>query len=207
MSSITDAAKVPTNVDSTDPVHSGYITYVDTIGDYMHVQNVKSPIWAGTEFKKVASAPYTGDTTFLPAYAEPSKGAEGSGITKYTLEGSIESPVYGTHNAREIDIFTYTNDEGRQVLVVRIPASAIPLRVERVGVNADGSVNTDEEFTPYTGTDDAYPLRLVYSVSLNDDVLNANGTLNTAAVSEEYLAAHANNDGVVSSASSRATTV
>ena len=186
---ITEAAKAPTNADSNDPVHSGYITYVDTIGDYMVVGGVKELIWAGTEFESAATSDYTGDTSFLP-------GVGNAEVTKYTFSGLIDSPVYGAHNASEIDIFAYTNTDGNDVLVVRIPASAIPLRVERVGVNSDGSVNTDEQYAQYTGTDDAYPLRLIYSVNLADGVLNADGTINTTVVDASYIQNNLKNGSV-----------
>ena len=180
---ITESAKAPTEIEGGNPAESGYITYVDTLGDYMEVGSVKKLIWAGHSFelKNDGKQLYSGDTSFLPNVDDNKE------ITKYTFSGEIISPVYGTHDASEIDIFAYTNTNGRAVLVVRIPATAIPLRVEYVGVNSDGSVSDDQT---YTRTVDAYPLRLVYSVNLNDDVVNADGTLNTDVVSNDYIQAH-----------------
>ena len=173
---ITESAKAPTEVEGGNPAASGYITYSDPIGEYMHVSDVKTLIWAGQRFDRTSDPVKSGTET------------------TYTFEGSIESPVYGTHSVSEIQIKVTTDGNGNQTLEVKIPASAIPLRVNHIEVNADGTVESNE-------ASQVYPLRLIYSVSLNDGVLNADGTVNTdtetGGVSEDYLAENTNTDGSV----------
>lgn len=165
---ITESAKSPTETDGGNPAGSGYITYEDPIGEHMHVDGVKSLIWAGHRFDNASVADDAG-----------------SGCTTYTFHGGIDSPVYGRHDVSEIDIRSCT-DRNAQTLTVRIPASAIPIRVTDVTLDAGGSPSK-------IGGNNALPLRLVYGVSLNGNV-TADGVLDRATVSD-YLSA--GGDGAV----------
>ena len=157
---ITETAKVPTET-TGNPVQSGYITYTDHIGEYMHVDDVKTLIYANQRFNR------TGDPT-----------ANGSTKT-YVFTGTVNSPVYGNHNVSEIGITVTSDSAGNETLTVKIPASVIPIRVNEVDVKVNGTVVRNE-------SNNAYPLRLVYGVSLNDGVIE-NGVVNTGVVSPDYI--------------------
>lgn len=181
--SITSTAKGPTEVEGGDPVHSGYILYNDAIGQYMQVDTIKTILWAGISFEL--------EDGFVPV-AEPQPG----GGVRYTYTGHFEtadggktfdSPVYGRGNIDDILVTVNQDAGGMQTLRVAVPASAIPIRVN--------SITLDEDGTPIDNvSNNAYPLRLCYTVGLKDGVLNPDGTLNTntasGGVSGEYLAAH-----------------
>ena len=175
---ITESAKAPTQVVGGNPVNSGFITYTDPIGQYMHVDDVPTIIYAGTVFDKDGQTQTTGNTT---TYHFTKRDGGGS---------SVQSPVYGNHDVNEISVQVTTNDDGTQTLTVRIPASVIPLRVNYVEVNADGTVQSNEQ-------NSAYPLRVLYQVSLNDNALNPDGTINTSVVSQDYVAASVSETGSV----------
>lgn len=162
---VTSRPQVPTEVTGDNPVSDGYITYTDPIGEYMHVDSMKSLIWAGQEFTQCTRDPAQGD---------------GNGTVTYTFQGEINSPAYGEHNVSEIQIKVTTDQDGKETLEVKVPASAIPLRVNTIRTNPDGTI----ENTP----NNAYPLRLVYGVSQNEDVIDENGIIDTDVVTEEYLA-------------------
>ena len=175
-SMITEQAKAPTQTDGS-LTSSGYITYTDLIGSYMQIDSVKALLWSGTLFDKVGSQ------------------TEGN-VTTYTFrtqkdEDTISSPING--NLYSTDIITVrveTDDQTRmQTLTVRIPAAAIPLRVNTITLDNDGGVESNE-------SNNAYPLRLVYGVSLNDDVVE-NGVVNTDVVSQDYINNHSSGDGTV----------
>lgn len=175
-SMITEQAKAPTQTDGS-LTSSGYITYTDPIGSYMQIDSVKALLWSGTLFDKVGSQ------------------TEGN-VTTYTFrtqkdEDTISSPING--NLYSTDIITVrveTDDQTRmQTLTVRIPAAAIPLRVNTITLDNDGGVESNE-------SNNAYPLRLVYGVSLNDDVVE-NGVVNTDVVSQDYIKDHSSGDGTV----------
>lgn len=171
-STITESAKAPTEVSGNDPVHDGYITYTDTIGDYMEIKDISTIIWNSQEF------------------TNPTVSTVGN-VTTYTFSGEINSPVYGTHNASEIQIQVESSGTGTaktETLTVRIPASAIPVRVNGVEVNADGTVGSNE-------SNNEYPLRVLYSVGLIDGVADQNGILNEGVVSDEYADTHTDEDG------------
>jgi pilin isopeptide linkage protein len=154
------APQAPTHIAGNNPVESGYITYTDPIGEYMQVDDVKTLIWAGQEF------------------TNPEKSVSGN-TTTYTFRGEIDSPAYDIHNVSEIHIQVSAGDDGKQTLTVEIPASAIPLRVNTITLNSEGGVESNV-------SNGAYPLRLIYSVSLQDDI--DKDTLE--GVSDTYIAAN-----------------
>lgn len=166
---ITESAKAPTKVEGNDPVHGGYITYTDPIGEYMEVKDVKSIIWNSIEF------------------TNPDKHTQGD-TTTYTFTGTIESPVYGRHNVSEIQI-SVTETEGKQTLEVKIPASAIPIRVNEVDIKVGGEIDRNED-------NGAYPLRVLYTVGLKDNVLTEDGYINKDVVTEAYLEKNSDNGSV-----------
>lgn len=167
---ITETAKVPTET-TGNPVRSGYITYTDPIGEYMHVDDVKTLIYANQRFDRTGT-PVKNETT-----------------TKYVFTGIVNSPVYGDHNVSEIEITVTSEIDGTETLTVKIPASVIPIRVNEVDVKVDGTVVRND-------SNNAYPLRLVYGVSLKDNVVE-NGVVNTNVVSRDYINKHSSGDGTV----------
>lgn len=165
----TGTPEVPTQVEG-DPVSSGYITYTDPIGAYMEVKSVKSILWNGTVFTQ-----YDGMST--------------NNVTTYRFQGEINSPVYGEHNVNEIIIQVKDETDGTQTLSVMIPASAIPLRVNTIEMKGDTVVSNQ--------SNNAYPIRVFYTVGMKEGIIDSSGKVNSAVVSEEYLADNTNEDGMV----------
>lgn len=169
---ITESAKAPTETNPNNPAGSGYITYTDTIGDYMQVDAVKALIWAGEEFV-VDGEPTTVDT--VTTYKFIAKDGTGT---------DIDSPVYGQHDVNHIIVTVTRNPGKKEVLKVEIPANSIPLRVNYVEVNADGTVarNTNNG---------ALPLRLCYTVGLKQEIRaaidSATGILDLEKITDETL--------------------
>ena len=166
--------QVPTNVSPDAIDKSGYITYTDEIGDYMEVKDVKNLIFSGTNFTK------------------PSKTTNGN-TTTYTFSGQIDSPVYGKQNADDIAITVTSNTDNTgkmtQTLTVKIPASAIPLRVNTVELDSSGNVESHT-------TNNAYPVRLCYTVGVQDDVKNADRTVDLSKIDDAYKQANTGTDGL-----------
>lgn len=165
---ITVSAQSPTEVEGGDPVHDGYITYTDPIGQYMEVKEIKAMLFAGMEF------------------LNPVISTNGN-VTTYTFSGEISSEVYGQQNANEIIITVTENSDGTQTLQVQVPAAAIPLRVNEITIDENETVIENEY------NDAAYPFRLIYSVGKveNAEVLlaldSAYCTANSVGGKEIYL--------------------
>ena len=143
MDKIVVTGAAPTQV-GDDPTSSGYITYVDPIGRYMEVTDVKG-VTVGNQVHNVI------------------KGETNGNVTPYVCRGTMTSPIYGQHAASNI-IITVTTDEatGDQTLTVKVPAALIPLRTNKVTINEDGTVENEP-------TNNG-PLQLFYTVSLRDYV-------------------------------------
>lgn len=157
---IAEPAKSPTETNDSDPVNSGWITYEDPIGEHMQVDGVKALIWNGRRFDNPTRT--------------PEQGFDETGKATYMFAGPIESPIYGMHDVSEIKVTVYADASGKQTLKVGIPASAIPIRVAEVTLDANG------ECADAT-SNGMLPLRLVYGVSLDADV-TPNGVLDKDAV-------------------------
>ncbi len=169
------APQVPTEIKSTDgPTTGGKIIYTDPIGEYMEVKNVKAIIYAGQTFT-ARTVTVSGNETF------------------YTFQGEVHSPIYGDQQISDI-IITVTDDDGKQTIKIEIPASVIPLRVNEVTLNSDGTVKTHVN-------NGALPARVIYSVGLQSNILKEadDGTVyvNRSKLSAEYLRANTNADGTI----------
>lgn len=161
---ITEQAKVPTHVWG-DETQSGYITYTDPIGEYMEVKDVKTILLGGQRFDRIG---------------EPSTSGN---VTTYSFSGEVDSPVYGTHDVSEIHITVTTDNNGMQTLKAEIPASVIPVRVNTIEREANGTIqNTNNQ---------VYPIRILYEVGVKAGVITDSGTLNTdtstGGVSQKYI--------------------
>ncbi len=168
------APQVPTEIKGTDPLTSGYITYTDKLGEYMRVKDIKAIIYAGSE------------------YTVKTKTVNGN-VTTYVFTGHVDSAVYGVQEISNI-VIEVTRDGNFETVTVKIPASVIPIRVNSVLLNADGTVKSHTN-------NGAFPARVIYSVGLDSDIRKAdsNGVLYVDAtkLSPEYLAANTNPDGTI----------
>lgn len=202
-SAITDSAKIPTETTggTQTPLHDGYITYTDPIGDYMEVKGITGLLFGNTKF--VVS--HQSDTQ-----------ENGATVTTYTLNtqadgkgtDSVESALYSNLSVNNIIIrVSRDNTTGKQELTVQIPAALIPLRINYVTVKSDGTTvsNNPEE----TYTNNVYPLRLVYEVGVaggvvdgNGSIVEGDGTWNNGSssfngVDENYLKSHSDGSNSV----------
>lgn len=162
----------PTQVDSADPMSDGYITFTDTLGDYMEVKDVNS--------------------IYLETLFEEKQTSTAGNRTTYTFSGTIDSPVYGRGDLSNIEISVQKSSDEKtgDTVTVRIPAGLLPLRYYNISNNeAAGALNM--EIT------NANPVRVFYSVGLKDStekkLLGGNITDDTL---KQYLADHTVNGKV-----------
>lgn len=151
----------PTEIEGlSNATNGGYVTYTDPIGEYMEVKDVKALVINGQKFTVT-------------------KGQDGS----YSCSGKIKDPVTGDEiDVDQIKISISSDKDGNQTLVAKIPAAYIPLIIDTVTLNKDGKVKTHT-------VKDSKPLRIVYSVGLQDKAKTLNG------VSDEYIAKNTDADG------------
>lgn len=162
--SMIDQGKVPTEVTGS-VTNSGYITFVDTLGDYMEVKNVKGLV-IGNQFFE---------------------GTYENGVISFT--GHYSNNIYGSQNLANLKI-NVTVESGRQVLTMQIPASLIPLVLDTIDLDAAGQVTNQEEAS-------MYPMRLIYSVGLKNDILKEDGSVDLTKINQNYINAHKDAQGNV----------
>lgn len=71
---------------------------------------------------------------------------------------------------------------------MRIPAAAIPMRVNEVTLNPDGTVAAHTY-------NEAYPLRVVYGVGVQEKITDENGAVDTSQIARSYLDQYLTADG------------
>ena len=146
----------PTHV-TDEPQNGGYVTFDDTLGDYMQVNGFEAVAFATQVFKDVKK-----DTS--------------GNVDTYTFTGTHDKTVSSAYpdaaNLADIKI-TVTHGSGANGdhVKVMIPASMLPLRYYKV-------TNTDN--TPKLEVNDAQPISVIYSVRLKEDVRKqvASGSFN-----------------------------
>ena len=158
----TDKAQGTTHIsEGGTSAKGGYVTYTDPLGDYMEVKSIDALIHSNIIFTNPTK------TT-----------SEDYNITTYTFRGVATNPVYGSYSVANIIITVETDEKGRQTLTVKVPAALIPLREATVYLDETGD---DTEITSYT-QGRTFPMRLVYSVGLKEEVENDDGTINREVV-------------------------
>lgn len=170
-SAITDSAKIPTETTggTQTPLHDGYITYTDPIGDYMEVKGITGLLFGDTTFV-VRNQSVTQDNDATVTTYTLNTRADGSGTD------SVESALYSNQSVNNIIIrVSRDNTTGKQELTVQIPAALIPLRINYVTVQSDGTTVSSKPEETYTNN--VYPLRLVYEVGVASGVVDEDGSI------------------------------
>lgn len=171
----------PTEIaDGYDAGKSGYLTFTDQLGAYMHV----------TRFHELS---------FAEQLHEPSGAVDtgADGMKTYHYTGTVSNAQYPEANLEDIIVQVTpgkTLADGDTV-TVKIPASMIPLRHLQV--------TTDENGNRTFSIKEILPLRVIYGVSLKDEVreaiangLDQNGADDAAL--QSYIDSHSNEDGTIS---------
>lgn len=137
-------AQYPTQTGGTggyDATKSGYITFTDTLGAYMEVKGFNDLVYGGQTFK-----------------------ATDNGNGTWTYNGQVNGGIYPDADLSDIIVEVKKSDNYAQqgdTVTVKIPASVIPLR----------NFHIDGENGTYKGSvNEAYPMRVFYSVGLVDSV-------------------------------------
>lgn len=143
---IVSEPKPPTETGGGDATESGYITFTDPLGKYMEVKDVKCIIFDDQKFTNPTDTKLDDKTT------------------RYTFSGTVDNPASLEADVEYILIDVTQTDGARQTVTIKIPASVVPLRSNTVYLKSGDS--TPIQLT----TNEHYPMRIVYSVGLQEQV-------------------------------------
>lgn len=158
----------------TDTVTSGGettdvpLTYVDFIGDYMEVKEIKQVTLFGQSYPVTKGTTSDGTTTYVVGNGE-----------------TVTHPVLGTsfNISEAITIKLIETQVGtacpEQELWIYVAEEALPAMYDQV-VDNNGAVTFVET--------KAQPLRVYYTVDLASEVLNSDGTIKAHMIDEDYVA-------------------
>jgi len=166
------------------------LTYVDFIGEYMEVKELKAVTLFGKKY-----AVNKGST--VETFEEKGSNLVRTAVTTYKVgaDESVTHPVFGTifNVSKDIrieltDVSEDVYENGtlvkttvsEQTLRVYIESEALPAIVDNVKVDVDGKVTFTEI--------EAEPVRVYYTVGVSDDILNDEDEIDLSKVSSEYIA-------------------
>ncbi len=164
-----------------DGINNAQLSYVDPIGEYMEVKDVKKLLLFGKEYDIVRNE--EADEELKRFYKV---------VGKDGADESIENPNYDNStkfNLSDISIWVEKNKDDSnnyETFHVEIPKQALPIMTNSVLIDTDGSILEYK----YNESDNELPLRIVYTVGLVNDVLNESGKVDKSKVSEKYLNDH-----------------
>lgn len=165
-------ANASTRVEEGNEGASGYITFVDPLGQYMQVDDFKAISFAEKS--------YTNKTTVT-----------NGNITTYTFEGAnSNNPIYPTTGNLNQIIITVEKSADLSVgdvVTVKIPGALIPIHYYEVNIDEDGKITMVEDTT--------LPIRIWYGVSVKDAVESA--LENPDAELKAYMEANKDTDGSI----------
>lgn len=165
----------PTQVTETegfDATNSGYITFTDTLGDYVRFDDLNTVVYGNTEFT-YDSKSENGDTT------------------DYIFNSAtVDSGIYNGDMKDLIVTVTKGQGSAGDVVTVQVPASLIPCRYFDVTTSEDGDMEV-------TVSKEAMPIRIFYDVSLDPavDEQIMNGEIDSDL--QAYIDGHKTDDGKV----------
>lgn len=196
LTTITTPAFIPTvdTVVQGDATSTVPITYVDFLGEYMELKALKAVTLFGKQYavaKGADSVSYAyGDVTTQTTVTRYTVGAGSAQVEHPTLGTlfsvsdavwmELTSEVTGTVDAAS-GAFTATAIPV-QTLRVFIKSAALPVILEAVTVDADGSIRYAETL--------ADPVRVYYTVGVADAVCDDEGNVDLSLVDEAYKAAN-----------------
>ncbi len=147
------------------------LIYVDNIGQYMEVKNIQALQVFGNTYNITKNNNGTYSV------------AAGSGVNPTTNEN--------WNTANDIRIRVNQNADGTQQLRVYINQEILPILLDEI------TVTTEDGVTTRTLEEHSYPpLRIYYTVGVDEDILLPNGEVNPLKLDSDY--AYLNNDGTAS---------
>lgn len=145
------------------------LIYVDTIDQYMEVKEIQALQVFGQTF------PITKNTNGTYSITA------GNGVNPTTNEN--------WNTASDIDIQLAHNPDGTQQLRIYIRQEILPILLDKISVTTDENGDTTRTLEEITYP----PLRIYYTVGIDNSILLPDGRVNPSKISSEYI--HKNTDG------------
>ena len=159
------APEIPTEMNEGETINAGaYLTYVDPIGEYMEVKDLEAMTLT---FPLAGDGKGKTETFKNPTVSTETVNADGSKSVTVTFNAAVTGAdnVINGSNLSNILITLTTATDGSQTLEVKIPGNLIPLRVNKVELDENGTI------TSHTHNSEL-PLRLKYKVGLRSDIFD-----------------------------------
>jgi len=161
---VNTAPNFPVAVEDGSAASSGFVTFTDPLGPYMHVTEITRltfcPIFEGTSESLSCD---------LVVFTDPVITDLGGGLTDYTFTGTFfANNVVGLTDVSDLIVTVRQFDSLAQgdVVTMQVPAALLPLRDKRVTVDSAGNPIKMVQY-------DAHPMHLYYKVAPKPGVLDA----------------------------------
>lgn len=172
---ITTGSGYPVNINTgEDPNTHGYVTFSDTLDNYMQVKSVDSIEFNGTT--------YSNKTT-----------STADGVTTYTFSNAVSTPIAGDTNLQNIIIKVSSSGAeaaAGDVVTVQVPAALMPMNYFDLQTDTDGTTTLSKV--------SQNPVRVNYTVSMKSYFKDAIDNNDFSKISTSYMSANTDEDGMLS---------
>lgn len=169
------------------------LTYTEPIGEYMEISSVKSIILFGKQYNLVEDPKSTKSekniTTYIP-------------INSNGSDEVIENRSYKDYLSfalSDIKVEIEKNEDFSENLIIHIPQAALPIFKTEVTVGTTYDLNGQKLIEAVDDNrNSAYsnPIRIIYGVSLSNNIKNSDGSINLDSISEEYKNNNQSDDSI-----------
>ncbi len=167
--------------DSDQNSDSSYITYHESIGEYMKVKPLKMLLFDKEyNFKKDSESKSNSIETYHLVLNSTTK------VFNNSYSDSIQADL------NRIQFILETN-QTKQELTIKIPENCLPVLSSEVNCSQnyeDTENRVIEEIKDNRETIDSLPIRFIYGVSLDKSVLTSDGKVDLTKISKEYQNEH-----------------
>ena len=191
-----------------------YLTYIDPIGEYMEVKDIKNVSLFGKLYNvtkdKLKYYVVNADNSISEYDVKPEKYnyirqyykivpqngdvqnnlsykmEDVNGNTSYNVTFNLSSILMYVESKESNTSKIGSYDTSDETLYINIPRNALPLEVAEIQIDENNKViSYSDNLDKY---EEATPLRVYYTVGIDSAIKNADGSINLSKVSKEYIA-------------------
>lgn len=163
--------------DTAESASNDGLVYTDLVGEYMEVKDVKALLLFGKMYDIVQISRDENTTRWAVSSEET--------VTNEALGSSF--------SLTDIKITAERRDDTHQLFTISVPEEAVPLIKDEVSSTISFTDSKPTKSTTIKRTE-AKPLRVIYSIGIDDDVKLADGSVDLSKIDANYIAKNTDED-------------
>ncbi len=167
---ITSTAFNPIGESGNDINETDALSYIDPIGKYMEIKEVKKLLLFGQEYNIIKDGEpiienVDGNDVSKQYYKAVASNNKDTEIINVSYENQPKFKL------SDIKIWKEISNDTEEKLHITIPSNAIPIYLTKIKLD---ELNNVEEYKTNANTDYALPIRVLYTVGISNNIMNQN---------------------------------